>query len=87
MSGFQYLPSAAGDMCKKIAIDVTEKAKTLHCDRYRFVTHVAMVTDVGQSVKSVGRFLWDQATDNHVTCQYVGDKCSVVVTLYALYFE
>ena len=84
---FEYDAVGAGDKCKEIVDDVLTTAKTLECDRYRFVSHAAMFTNVGQTVKSVGRFLWDQTTDNHVTCKYVGSNFSVVLTLYAVYFE
>merc|ERR1711962_690755 len=82
LEGFQYDALSAGGKCKDIVNDVMTKAKTLNCDRYRFVSRAAMFTNVGQTVKSVGRFLWDQSTDNHVTCKYVGTNFSVVLTLY-----
>merc|ERR1712126_280328 len=59
LEGFEYDPACAGDVCKNIVTDVTGKAKTLRCDRYRFVSHAAMFTNFGQTVKAVSRFLWD----------------------------
>ena len=83
----QYDPALAGDMCRGIADAVTAKVKDLRCDRYRFVCHAAIFTDVGQTVKSVSRFLWDQKSDNYVTCTHDGEDFSVVVSLFAVYLE
>ena len=87
LSGFQYDAKSAGDVCKGIADAVTSRAKHLGCDRHRFICHAAMFSKVGQAVKSVSRFLWDQKSDNHVTCTYESKDFSVAVSLYALYFE
>ena len=84
---FTYDAHHAGVVCKKIVNDVTARATKLGFKRYKYVCQIAMFTNVGQAVKAVSRFLWDKATDNHVTCEFVGSDFSVVVTLFAVYFE
>lgn len=87
LESFTYDADKAGPICKTIVNDVTAKASKLGFSRYRFVCHIDMFTTVGQAVKAVSRFLWDTQTDNYVTSQYVGTNFSVVVTLFAVYYE
>ena len=84
---YTYDGVESGAICKNIADDLTTRASKLGFARYKYVCQISMFTNERQTLKAVSRFLWDESNDNYVTSRYDGVNYSVVVTLYAVYFE
>lgn len=95
--GQEILDKAFGDLTydhdqfrevtDKVSNDIMAFLKEQSFDRYRYVVRVVAGEKKGQTVKIVGRALWDKEKDNYLTVTYENRHLYAVGMVYALYFE
>ncbi|KAL2078526.1 hypothetical protein ACEWY4_026211 [Coilia grayii] len=75
------------EVADKVSTDIMAFLKEQVFDRYRYVVRVVAGEKKGQTVKIVGRALWDKDKDNFLTVTYENRHLYAVCMVYALYFE
>ncbi|XP_012686485.1 dynein light chain Tctex-type 5 [Clupea harengus] len=75
------------EVSDKVSTDTMAFVKEQAFDRYRYVVRVVVGEKKGQTVKIVGRALWDQEKDNFLTVTHENRHLYAVCTVFALYFE
>jgi len=77
--------------CTQIAQNLTDvingRMKELSLPRYKFVSHVMIGQNPGQSVSFASRSVWNTTTDNFASATYRNGSLFAVATVFAVYFE
>lgn len=75
------------EVADKVSTDIMAFLKEQVFDRYRYVVRLVIGEKKGQTVKIVGRALWDQEKDNFLTVSHENRHLYAVAMVFALYFE
>ncbi|KAL5104224.1 Tctex1 domain-containing protein 3 [Taenia crassiceps] len=74
-------------LAKNISNDVRVAVRSLGLPRFKYVVYTAVTKDIGQSMLSVSRVLWNPEFDRQVSIKHFRDKHVIHVTVFACYHD
>ncbi|VDK21095.1 unnamed protein product [Taenia asiatica] len=76
-----------GSLAKNLSNNVRVAVRGLGLPRFKYVVYTEVTKDIGQSMLSVSRVLWNPEFDRQVSVDHCRDKYIVHVTVFACYHD
>ncbi len=85
--GEEYDAKQSGFLAKNLTDVIKNRMKELKLPRYKYVCHVFVGENCGQSLQTATRCVWNTSTDNFASATFKSASLWAVANVFACYFE